>query len=86
MQWLGTVSYSLYLWQAPIMAGMVALLIKTGWAARAGAWGKPELFVAALGPTLLVSWLSHRYLEIGVTNWLRGKIDRRPQTALPNPY
>ena len=75
VQWLGTISYSLYLWQAPIMGGMVAMLIKTGLAERAGPWGKVELFLVALGPILLVSSLSHRYLEIKATNWLRRKID-----------
>jgi peptidoglycan/LPS O-acetylase OafA/YrhL len=68
------------------MAGIVALLIKTGWAAYAGEWGKPALFLAALAPTLFVSWLSHRYLELGATNWIRRKIDGYSQSVAPSPY
>lgn len=71
MQWMGTVSYSLYLWQTPIMALVKRGLDATDLWTMAGSLSQPLFFLIALPPTLFVSHLSQRYLEISATNWLR---------------
>ena len=70
-QWLGTISYSLYLWQTPVMAVVKRLMTEIGLVELAGSLSQPVFFVLALPPVLVVSALSQRYLEVGVTNWLR---------------
>lgn len=71
VQWLGTISYSFYLWQALILGFFHHLLESPKIAAIAGGFAMPLFFLIALPPTLFVSALSQHYLEIRVTNWLR---------------
>ena len=71
MQWLGTISFSLYLWQTPVLGVVKQAMSSTGIVTGSGEWAQIVLFLLALPPTLIVSALSQRYLEIGVTNWLR---------------
>jgi peptidoglycan/LPS O-acetylase OafA/YrhL len=84
VQWLGTISYSLYLWQAPIIGGFHHFLINSGLAARAGNFAQPLLFIVALPPVLLVAALSQHFLEMRATNWLRRTLEgQRANLKLP---
>lgn len=75
MQWLGTISFSFYLWQTPVMAIVKHAMYASGLADSSGVWAQPLFFVLALPPTLIVSFISQRVVEVGATNWLRA---RRP--------
>ncbi|MGR2705450.1 acyltransferase [Pseudomonas sp. IB20] len=55
-QWLGTCSYSLYLWHWPIVVVLVFLNLK----------GDTFAVLAGLALTLLFGWLSYRYIETPV--------------------
>ena len=77
LQWLGTVSYSLYLWQTPVMAVIKFALVHSGLAAAAGPFAQALFFVIALPPTLIVAGLSQRLLEVDATNWMRRSIEGR---------
>ncbi|HEX8445339.1 MAG TPA: acyltransferase [Sphingomonas sp.] len=69
--WLGTVSYSFYLWHPTVLAvvkrgpGMARLLDQAGPAAQL------VLFLLALPVVLVVSWASQRLIEVRLTRWLR---------------
>lgn len=73
MQWLGTISYSFYLWQTIVMAIAKAALYKLGLVEWAGPWSQLLFFVVALPPTLLVSRWSQLGLEARATELIRRK-------------
>jgi len=77
VQWLGTVSYSLYLWQGLIGGGVGYILVKYGLVVHVGNFGKVVLLLSVVPPALLVAKLSQQSLEVKVTNWLRRKIESR---------
>ena len=71
MLWLGTVSYSLYLWH-PIVLGIVKVLMKAaGIPDLVGEWSQVVFFCLATPPSLVVAWLSQVFLERRVTTALR---------------
>lgn len=82
MQWLGTISFSLYLWQTPVMAVVKRAMYETGLVDLAGSFSQPVFFLLALPPALVVSALSQKYLEVGATNWLRAHRTLGPATHL----
>jgi peptidoglycan/LPS O-acetylase OafA/YrhL len=54
--WLGTISYSVYLWHSPVF----------DWIGDLGAWtafGKPGAAAISVATTLLVAWVSYRFIE-----------------------
>jgi peptidoglycan/LPS O-acetylase OafA/YrhL len=53
LQMLGLMCYSLYIWHAPLIAHF-----------RASAYTVPT-YTAYLGATVLIAWLSYRYIEFG---------------------
>lgn len=71
VQWLGTISYSFYLWQTIVMAITKAAMHKLGLVELAGTWSQLLFFVLALPPTLLVSHWSQVCLEARVTALIR---------------
>jgi peptidoglycan/LPS O-acetylase OafA/YrhL len=70
-QWLGTISYSLYLWQMPVMAIVKRTMHLSGMVPHLGGFAQPTLFLLALPPTLIISACSQKILEVRVTKWLR---------------
>lgn len=76
IQWLGTISYSFYLWQTLTMAAIKAAMLKLGLTASLGAWSTLFFFTIALPPTLLIAHCSQRLLEARLTEWLRGSWER----------
>lgn len=78
----GDWSYSLYLWHFPIMIGLAVLLQALG---RKGTLaGGVGYVVLASALALLVAWLSYRYVERPIMQWMQR---RRPSTgaAIPTP-
>lgn len=73
LQFMGTISFSFYLWQTIVMAmvkkGMYMLHIPE----IAGEYSQLVFFVLSLPPTVLVSYLSCQLLEVRTTRWLRGQ-------------
>ncbi|WP_231592770.1 acyltransferase family protein [Pelagovum pacificum] len=71
MMWLGTVSYSLYLWH-PIVLGVVKeAMYRTGLASFAGPAAMLVLAIVVVPVSLVVAEVSHRLLEVRLTRWLR---------------
>jgi peptidoglycan/LPS O-acetylase OafA/YrhL len=87
MLWLGTVSYSFYLWHPVVMAGAKQAMVKFGLVAQAGAASQLLFAVIAIGPTLVVSHFSQVSLEAKLTRWLRRRVEKdaghAPATADP---
>ena len=82
MQFLGTISYSFYLWHAvvmyPVKHGLMARLLP-----QVGASMTLLIFtVISLIGSVVISWLSYRILEVGVGNWLRKRLARARPTSL----
>lgn len=71
MQWLGNVSYSLYLWQTLTMAAVKMVFLWMDATQYTGEYSQIVFFLLAIGPTLIVSKYSHDYLEQKLTKWLR---------------
>ena len=70
-QWLGTISYSFYLWHPVIMAPAKFLLRHSGAAAAAGPGAQLLFAVVALPPALIVAHYSQIWIEVRLTRWLR---------------
>jgi len=71
LQWLGTVSYSFYLWSAVVM-GFVKLGFRlSGLIPLCGHWAQLAFALASLPATLLVSRISHLLIEVRLTKKLR---------------
>jgi peptidoglycan/LPS O-acetylase OafA/YrhL len=77
VQGLGTISYSLYLWQTPIIAIVKHAMIASGLAAKVGNFAQPLLLLLAIAPVLIVATLSQRTLEVQMTNRLRLLLEGR---------
>ena len=69
--WLGTISYSFYLWHPVVMAVAKNFLVATGAAELAGEAAQLVFFVIALPPSLVLAFLSQRWLEKELTAFLR---------------
>jgi len=76
MQWLGTISYSFYLWPPLVMAGVKLIMYRTGMVDALGHGSQLFFFLVSLPPSLLVATISHRFLEVKVTGQIRKRIDK----------
>lgn len=88
LQYLGTISYSFYLWHPIVMSGMKTVLLHFGVLQAVGIWAQLMFFVAALPPALAVSDISQRLLERRLAVWLRRRLHHPPpmqQVALDPP-
>ena len=74
---LGTVSFSFYLWHVPALALTRRSMVALGLDAWAGPWSQLLLWVLALPPALLLGYLSWRWIEVGVRNRLRALLRTR---------
>ena len=83
LQYLGTISYSFYLWHPIVMSGVKTALLHAGVSQAAGVWAQLIFFVIALPPTLAVSDISQRVLERGVAVWLRRRLHHPPPMQPP---
>jgi len=79
VQWLGTVSFSLYLWSPIVMAPIKEIMVMAELPALAGPWSQLVFFAVSLPPLLWVSALSQRWIEEALTNGIRRKLRRTPK-------
>ena len=85
-QWLGTISYSFYLWSAVVM-GFIKLGFRvSGVIPHLGSWSQCSFALVCLPATLVVSKISQEIIEVRITKRLRraGPTDgenRAPLTA-----
>jgi len=82
-QWLGSVSYSFYLWHPVVMATVKAVMEKIGAPALLGPWSQLAFGALSLPPTLIVAHVSQRWLELALTRWLRRHGPREDDGAAP---
>ena len=75
MQFLGTVSYSLYLWHPIVMSMVKHAMYATHLTTRLGASSQAGFLVLVIPPSLALAWLSQKTLERRVTPWLRRKLE-----------
>ena len=76
MQWLGTVSFSFYLWPPIVMAGVKLIMYRTGMVDALGSGSQLVFLLVSLPPSLIVATISHRVLEVKVTGQIRKRLDR----------
>ncbi|MDE2581016.1 MAG: acyltransferase [Rhodospirillales bacterium] len=74
MQYLGTISYSFYLWHPIVMAGVKHEMMVTGVVRAVGPGAQAVFFVLALPPSLIVAHYSQIVLERGAGRWLRARL------------
>ena len=74
LQWLGTISYSFYLWHPIVMAVAKQALTRTGLVAAAGSGAQLLLLLVALPPSLVVAVASQRLIERRFGHWLHTKL------------
>jgi len=82
-QYLGTISYSFYLWHPIVMSGVKTALLHAGIPQAAGMWAQLVFFVVALPPALAVSDASQRILERRLAVWLRRRLHHPPPIQPP---
>lgn len=87
VQFMGTISYSFYLWSPIVMSILKQGMLRSGLALAAGPAAQLLFFVLALPPAILVSWASQRMLERGAGAWMRQRRRHHPslEPALANP-
>jgi len=83
MQWLGTISYSFYLWHPVVMAVAKAGLVGSGLAATLGSGAQAAFAILSLPPALAISHLSQEWIERRLTRWLRRHGPREDRGAAP---
>jgi exopolysaccharide production protein ExoZ len=71
LHWLGTISYSLYLWHLIILGVTKFAMAKLGLTHWAGGGAQLVLAVIALPSSLFIAHLSQFWLEQRLTTWLR---------------
>lgn len=76
MLWLGTVSYSFYLWHPVVMAVVKQGMNKLGVVAYAGPASQLVFGLLAIVPALVVSHYSQVYMEAKLTRWLRRRVEK----------
>ncbi|UWU91324.1 acyltransferase [Bradyrhizobium sp. CB1015] len=79
MQWLGTISFSFYLWPPIVMAGVKLIMYRTGVVDALGSGSQLFFLLVSLPPSLIVATISHRFLEVKVTGQIRKRLDRTSQ-------
>jgi len=87
LQFLGTVSYSLYLWHPIFMSMIKHAMYLMHLPARVGPLSQLLFFVLTLPCALVVAAISQKILEQRVTLWLRGILepDRKRQHLVAPP-
>lgn len=76
MQWLGTISYSFYLWHPVVMAAAKQAMKTFGVVAHAGPASQLVFCMVAIGPALAIAHVSQVYLEARLTRELRRLLEK----------
>ncbi len=83
MQFLGGVSYSLYLWHPIVMSMIKHLMYVAHVPAHAGPYSQLIFLIVSLPCSLTVAWMSQITLEKRVTRWLRIQLEQRTGVRRP---
>ena len=76
MQFLGTISYSLYLWHPIVMSMVKHSMYLAALPEHLGPASQIAFLVLSLPPSVLVAVISQRLLEKRVTVWLRRRLEQ----------
>lgn len=79
LSWLGDVSYSSYLWHFPLQ--LIFALVVTGFGVSTEVFKSGAALLLFMAVLLLLSWASHRLLEMPAQDALRRRWLRRPAAA-----
>ena len=71
LQWLGTISYSLYLWHLIVLGVLKFGMMKLGLTVLVGDASQLFFLFLALPTSLFIAHLSQLWLEVRLTGWLR---------------
>ena len=82
-QWLGSVSYSFYLWHLIVLAILKRLMAASGVVAMAGEWSQLVLLAVGLPVSLVVAYLSANLIEQRFTKQIKAWTKQR-HGALPH--
>ena len=89
LYYLGTISYSFYLWHPIVMSGIKTSLLHVQILQASGMWAQALFFLAALPPSLVVSHISERVLERRFAAWMRRRLHHtapmQPPAIDPTP-
>lgn len=83
LHYLGTISYSFYLWHPIVMSGLKTFLLHARILQATGVWAQVVFFVVALPPSLAVSHASQRMLERRFAAWMRRRLHHTAPTQAP---
>ena len=87
--YLGTISYSFYLWHPVVMSGIKTFLLHSQVVPTSGMWAQTLFFIVALPPSLAVSHISERVLERRFSAWMRRRLHHtapmQPPAIDPTP-
>jgi peptidoglycan/LPS O-acetylase OafA/YrhL len=75
LQFMGSISYSFYLWHPIVMSIVKHFMYVTHIVDRAGPFSQAAFFALALPPSLILAWISQITLEKRVTTWLRRRLE-----------
>lgn len=82
LQFLGTISYSFYLWHTPVMYFTKRLVLRYIEPQHGDVFATLAFAALSLPPALLVSWISYRLFEAAAGKMLHRRLT---QTARPTP-
>ncbi|MBA3904316.1 MAG: hypothetical protein C0522_11710 [Rhodocyclaceae bacterium] len=68
LQFLGNISYSLYLIHVPVIAMILAVLTRLGAGSTLGSW---MALLASFAASILVAWCLNRWVEVPAIGWSR---------------
>jgi len=83
LQYLGTISYSFYLWHPIVMSGIKTALLHAGIFQSSGMWAQSVFLIVSLPPSLAVSYISYRVLERRSAAWMRRRLHHPPPMQPP---
>jgi peptidoglycan/LPS O-acetylase OafA/YrhL len=85
MQFLGLISYSLYMWEFVTMALVKHVIETSGLPLTLGVWSQAAFLLLALPPTIVVAWISQKWIEQGLCGWLRRLARNQGRRAVDLP-
>ena len=81
-RWLGDASYGIYLWHFPVQ--LVLLLVVPGLATDHEIARSPIFLLVFLGIVVALAVLSYHLFERPARQWLRSRLEAKPQTSGPS--